>query len=74
MSLGYLTLFINHTVGPAAHDSAATCFYRALVVYPEPQKLLEVLAQSLPEVVLQLVVQKMAAEVRKTQSKFEEIE
>jgi import receptor subunit TOM20 len=73
-------IMISHIIrqllilGPAAHDAAATCFYRALVVYPEPQKLLEVLAQSLPEVVLQLVVQKMAAEVRKTQAKFEEIE
>jgi len=66
---------IYHTfTGPAAHDAAATCFYRALVVYPEPTKLLEVLSQSLPEDILQLIVQKMAAEMRQSQAKVEEIE
>jgi import receptor subunit TOM20 len=53
--------------GPPAFDAAATCFYRALKVYPEPQKLLEVLAQSLPEVILNLIIQKMSEDVRAAQ-------
>jgi hypothetical protein len=40
-----------------------------LQVYPEPQKLLEVLAQSLPEMILQLIIQKMAADVRAANEK-----
>ncbi|KAJ3368851.1 hypothetical protein HDU91_000232 [Kappamyces sp. JEL0680] len=54
--------------GPTAFDAAATCFYRALKVYPEPQKLLEVLSQSLPEVILNLIVQKLASDVRAAQT------
>ncbi|KAJ3273152.1 hypothetical protein HDV01_004792 [Terramyces sp. JEL0728] len=53
--------------GPMAFDAAATCFYRALQVYPEPQKLLEVLAQSLPEVIMNMIIQKMADDVRAAQ-------
>lgn len=62
--------------GPSNFDAAATCFYRALQVYPEPQKLLEVLAQSLPEPVIQLIIQKLAADVRAapTGATVEEVE
>ncbi|KAJ3252437.1 hypothetical protein HK103_001556 [Boothiomyces macroporosus] len=62
--------------GPMAFDAAATCFYRALQVYPEPQKLLEVLAQSLPEVIMNMIIQKMADDVRAAQgaSIVEEVE
>ncbi|KAI8897460.1 protein import receptor MAS20 [Globomyces pollinis-pini] len=63
--------------GPMAFDRAAAHFYKALQVYPEPQKLLEVLAQSLPEPVLQLILQKMAQDVQASQlsaAKVEELE
>jgi import receptor subunit TOM20 len=63
--------------GPAAFDAAATCFYRALQVYPEPQKLLEVLSQSLPEVILSMIIKKMSDDVKAAQeagAKIEEIE
>ncbi len=36
-------------------------------MYPEPQKLLEVLSQSLPEIIITLIIQKMAAEVKAAQ-------
>lgn len=72
-----MTILTNLSIGPAAYDACATCFYRALQVYPEPQKLLEVLSQSLPEFILNLIIQKMAAEVQSAQatgSRLEEID
>lgn len=65
------------TLGPPAYDAASTCFYRALQVYPEPQKLLEVLSQSLPEIIISMIIQKMAAEVQSqshTHANVEEVE
>ncbi len=50
--------------GPVFYEKAATCFYKALRIYPEPMNLLMIFQQSLPEPVLAIVMEKMAADVR----------
>ena len=61
--------------GPQAYDTAATCFYRALkYIGPQAQTLFEVLSQSLPPAVTQLIIEKMKEDMEKKPSKFEEVE
>jgi import receptor subunit TOM20 len=64
--------------GPVAYDAAATCFYRALkYIGAQAQTLFEVLSQSLPPAVIQLVIQKMKDDMEQkpsNPSKLEELE
>ncbi|KAJ3296961.1 hypothetical protein HK104_001006 [Borealophlyctis nickersoniae] len=63
--------------GPSAYEEAANHFFSALRIYPEPMNLLMVFQQSLPEPVLNIIMEKMAADVRAAQdagASVEEIE
>jgi hypothetical protein len=61
-------------LGPAAYPAAAAAFTKALRIYPEPMKLMEALAQSIPEQVVQLIIQNMSQEVsRASQNESEAI-
>ncbi|KAI8918754.1 MAS20 protein import receptor-domain-containing protein [Entophlyctis helioformis] len=56
--------------GPAGFEAAAVCFFRAIKVYPEPMNLLMILQQSLPEPVLNMIVELMAADSKKKQDSY----
>eukprot|EP00842_Homolaphlyctis_polyrhiza_P000113 jgi/Hompol1/1101/HPOL_001634-RA len=61
----YLVLGERHVSrGPAGYEAAALCLFRALKVYHDPMQLLSMLQHSLPEPVLQMIVELMAADVR----------
>ncbi|TPX67760.1 hypothetical protein SpCBS45565_g03542 [Spizellomyces sp. 'palustris'] len=49
--------------GPQAYDVAAKCFFKALQAYAEPMNLLMVLQQSVPEPVLNTIMELYAADV-----------
>ena len=58
--------------GPNYYNIASEHFLKALKVYPDPQKLLQVLGQSLPKEVSEMIVLKMQNEVQS--ATIEEIE
>ena len=61
--------------GPMQFQAASECFLRALRVYPDPQKLLQVLSQSLPQEVVEMIIAKMKMELSAgEQATIEEIE
>ncbi|RKP00510.1 hypothetical protein CXG81DRAFT_4856, partial [Caulochytrium protostelioides] len=43
-------------MGPSRFDAAAVCYVRALKIYPDPMKLLEVLQQTMPEPVMNQIL------------------
>ena len=59
--------------GSPFYNEASECFLKALKVYPDPQKLLQVLSQSLPQEVSELIILKMQQEL-KMEATIEEIE
>ncbi|KAJ3049199.1 hypothetical protein HK097_009771 [Rhizophlyctis rosea] len=56
--------------GPSAYTEAASHFFAALRIYPEPMNLLMVFQQSLPQPVLELIMEKMAADVRSSEENY----
>ncbi|KAJ3036203.1 hypothetical protein HDV00_002999 [Rhizophlyctis rosea] len=62
------------TRGPSAYEEAAGHFFAALRIYPEPMNLLMVFQQSLPEPVLNIIMEKMAADVRSQGAQDIEVE
>lgn len=49
--------------GPAAYETSAICFFRALRVYPDPMALMTALEQSLPQPVMAGIMQLMSEDV-----------
>ncbi|RKO95988.1 hypothetical protein CAUPRSCDRAFT_720, partial [Caulochytrium protostelioides] len=52
-------------MGPSRFDAAAVCYFRALKIYPDPMKLLEVLQQTMPEPVMNKILMLLSEDVRK---------
>ncbi|KAG5340432.1 hypothetical protein C0989_001672 [Termitomyces sp. Mn162] len=49
--------------GPSHYLAAATCFYRAMKVYPSPMELMVIYEQTLPQPIVTVVIQMMSADV-----------
>ncbi|TPX43581.1 hypothetical protein SeLEV6574_g04971 [Synchytrium endobioticum] len=64
---------ILYRKGPAHFQAAASCFMKAMRVYPQPLELIGLFQKSLPEPVFQLLMEMMAAEVRKEEEEVEEV-
>lgn len=52
-------------LGPAHFQAAASCFMKAMKAYPQPLELIGLFQKSLPDPVFQILMEMMAAEVRK---------
>ncbi|ORZ33816.1 hypothetical protein BCR44DRAFT_1191285 [Catenaria anguillulae PL171] len=57
-------------MGPQFFDIAATCFYKALKVYPAPAELVMLYQRTVAEPIFQLVMAKIADEVKSRQEQY----
>ncbi|KAI9011340.1 MAS20 protein import receptor-domain-containing protein [Gaertneriomyces semiglobifer] len=56
--------------GPQAYEVAAQCFFKALQAYSDPMNLLMALQQSMPEPVMNLIMELFAADLRKHNQQY----
>ncbi|KAH0587953.1 hypothetical protein H2248_006698 [Termitomyces sp. 'cryptogamus'] len=58
--------------GPSHYLAAATCFYRAMKVYPSPMELMVIYEQTLPQPIVTVVIQMMSADAKQRHEGFYE--